>query len=350
MSHLDILLPFGLPPPDLAKDLVRELKAPALATLIARARPSPRQTSDEFLRVLPHETWLSGRFGLAHDFPAATSPPLATATMAALGMQQAEGVWFLLHPVALHATSSRLILTDPRQLNLAEQDARALFEAALPLFGATGKPLLYGDANTWFMRADDWHELRTSTPDAALGQSIEGAMPHGRGERDWRKLQNEVQMCWHTHPVNAAREAQQQKPVNALWLWGGAPAGLEVAPNRYQRVFNLPDAMRGVGQFAASQEQAGDASDVVAAASEFTLVVLDSLIEPALGGEWREWLDRAEALEAAWFAPLLTSIQTGKIGQLSLILTEHRAYAEYTASKNSLRKFWVKPALTRLLG
>src|SRR5687767_7350151 len=37
MSHLDILLPFGLPPAHLAPDLLRELKTPALATLIAKA-------------------------------------------------------------------------------------------------------------------------------------------------------------------------------------------------------------------------------------------------------------------------------------------------------------------------
>ena len=350
MSHLDILIPFGLPPPDLAKDLLRELKAPALATLITRARPSPRQSFDGLSHALPHEDWLAGRFGLPQGVSAVNSPPLATATMALLGLRPDAGVWFLLHPVALHATSSRLILTDPRQLKLAEHDARALFDAALPLFEAAGKPLLYGEANTWFVRADDWRDLRTSTPDSALGQSIEGAMPHGSGEREWRKLLNEVQMVWHTHPVNAAREAQQLKPVNAIWLWGGAPAAFEAAPNRYQRVFNLSGTMRGLGLFAANRAEAVRASDAVAAAAEFSLVILDSLIEPAQGSEWRDWLDRIEALEAGWFAPLLAALQGGRVAHVSLILTNQYGHSEYHASRNSLRKFWVKPALTRLLG
>ena len=37
MSHLDILLPFGLPPPAMAPDLLKELKLPALSILTARA-------------------------------------------------------------------------------------------------------------------------------------------------------------------------------------------------------------------------------------------------------------------------------------------------------------------------
>jgi hypothetical protein len=349
MSHLDILLPFGLPPADLAKDLLRELKTPALATLIARAQPSSHKAFDEFLRALPHETWLADRFGFEPRFPLSSSPSVASATMASLGLPQEEGVWFMLHPVSLHITSSQLILTDLRQLKLSEQESRALFDAALPLFDAAGKSLIYGDAQTWFVRADDWHDLRTSTPDAALGQNINGSMPQGSGERDWRKLQNEVQMHWHTHPVNAKREAHKLKPVNSIWLWGGSPITMKVAPSRYRHVFNLSGWMRGFGQFAARQTQAGSVSDLVAAAPEHGLLILDSLIEPALGGEWRNWLDRIDALETDWFAPLLSAMQASKIDRVSLILTHTSGLSEYTASKHSLRKFWVKPALTRLL-
>ena len=39
MKDLDILLPFGLPPPDTARDLIRECRAPSLAMLLARGAP-----------------------------------------------------------------------------------------------------------------------------------------------------------------------------------------------------------------------------------------------------------------------------------------------------------------------
>src|SRR5471032_1990149 len=95
MSHLDILLPFGLPPPELARDLLRELKLPAFATLMTRAKAGRhRRQFDEFSRALPHETWLASQFALPPFGPVGAtagddqqnSPALACATMHALGL------------------------------------------------------------------------------------------------------------------------------------------------------------------------------------------------------------------------------------------------------------------------
>jgi hypothetical protein len=81
MSHLDILLPFGLPPAEMAADLLRELKTPALATLTARTKSCSQHAFDGFSRALPHEAWLAQQFGLAQKIPADSSPPIATALM-----------------------------------------------------------------------------------------------------------------------------------------------------------------------------------------------------------------------------------------------------------------------------
>ena len=66
MTELDILLPFGLPPAELAGDLLKELNAPALAMLASRARSDAgrHEVLEDFRRALPHETWISRRFGL----------------------------------------------------------------------------------------------------------------------------------------------------------------------------------------------------------------------------------------------------------------------------------------------
>jgi hypothetical protein len=258
-------------------------------------------------------------------------------------------VWFILNPVHIHIARDHLVLTDMRQLRLPENESRALFEMAQPLFEEAGKTLMYGNAQTWFIRAVDWYGLQTSTPDAACGHNIDIWMPQGGAARDWRKLQNEVQMHWHAHPVNVMRETRGYKPVNSLWLWGGASMTMETGPCRYQEVFNLNDWMRGLRQFPLRQMLDCKPADVVAAAPESGLLVLDSLIEPALSGDWASWLERLHAIDAEWLAPLLAALQAKKLDQLSLILTHNAALAEFTASKNSLRKFWVKPALTRLL-
>jgi hypothetical protein len=84
MRNLEILLPFGLPTPHLAADLLRELKLAALATLLAKAGKPVLHDFDPFSRMLPHEAWINCRINKklnqAGNLVAATnSPPLASA-------------------------------------------------------------------------------------------------------------------------------------------------------------------------------------------------------------------------------------------------------------------------------
>ena len=39
----------------------------------------------------------------------------------------------------------------------------------------------------------------------------------------------EVQMLFHSHPVNEQRIARRTLPINAIWFWGGAKPPAEVA-------------------------------------------------------------------------------------------------------------------------
>lgn len=354
MSHLTILLPFGLPPPELARDLLRELKLPALATLMARAKiRHPRRQFDDFARALPHEMWLASQFSLptfgtvAPDQGSQNSPALACATMRALGLSVEEGVWFMLHPAHIHIARDHLVLTDIRQIGLTEAESRELFDAAAPLFAEVGRALVYGNTNTWFLRADDWQGLRSSTPDATCGHNIDIWMPQGDGAQAWRKLQNEVQMLWFSHPLNQRREMQRRQTVNSLWLWGGA-AALPSTPGQ-REVFNLPDGFAGLSQYARTAQVGVGIADVVTAKPEHGLLTLDQLIQPALTGEWSSWLQQLQILESTCFAPLLQAIQQRQLDSLSLIVTDNAHTLELTTNRLSLKKFWLKPALTSLL-
>jgi hypothetical protein len=356
MSHIEILLPFGLPPPELAPDLLRVLKAPALATLLSRATSGksslPASSFDAFSRALPHEIWLSRQFGLDSAPGAVTSPPIASAAMKAFGLTPDDGVWFMLQPVHIHIARDHLVLTDQRQLSLSESEARTLFDSAQPLFDETGKTLLYGDAKTWFMRADDWATLQTSTPDAACGHNIDIWMPKGPGERDWRKLQNEVQMHWHIHPLNEERESRRDKTVNSLWCWGAAVTSRPDRTSRFDACFNLPGWMQAFGHLSGNKNQASAdliaAAGVIAAAPNHGLLVLDNLIAAGLGGDWSEWLNQMQQLESLWFAPLLAALKASKIDQISLTLTHNSRLATFHSTPLSLHKFWIKPSLAKL--
>ncbi|HEY4316548.1 MAG TPA: hypothetical protein VGN04_02995 [Herbaspirillum sp.] len=367
MNDLDILLPFGLPPPDTARDLIRECQTPALATLLARSAME-RQAVDPFARALAHENWLARRFGLASASNAVSdaapniasntaatgadnSPPAAHAAMLALGLPPVEGHWFLLHPTHIHIARDHLVLTDTRQLTLDEQQARTLFEAAAPLFEEVGKTLLYGSADTWFVRADDWPRLRTATPDAASGRNVDIWMPQGEGDRAWRKLQNEIQMHWFAHPLNEQRETQGLKPVNSLWLWGGAdPADLPPrdAFKPYDVCFNLSGWMRSLAATSADGRHAANAEQAIQAPGRRGLLLLEALTEPGLTNEWGYWLERIEILERDWFAPLLAALRKGRLQSLKLVLGGQERIAECSVTRNALRKFWIKPGLQRL--
>ncbi|NMM29303.1 MAG: hypothetical protein HHJ12_19005 [Glaciimonas sp.] len=352
MSHIDILLPFGLPPPELASDLIRQLKTPALAALLGRARSEQQapewQSFDGFENALPHETWLAHQFALAENLAQGGSPPAAAAAMTMFGLKPDDGVWFLLQPVHIHVTRDHLVLMDQRQLLISEQESRTLFDLAEPLFSEIGMPLRYGDAHTWFMRADAWNALRTSTPDAACGHNIDIWMPKGNGERDWRKLQNEVQMHWHEHALNQAREMRGQKPINSLWLWGGTPTAMLAeqtsARSPYTAAINLPEWMGALGQ-----TRGMTAGQLISAAPQRGLLVLDALLEAALAGDWGRWLGQMQDLELHWFAPLLDALKAGKISSIGLILNHNKELRGYRTSRMALRRFWLQPTLNKLL-
>ncbi len=351
MKELDILIPFGVPPAEMSADLLKELKLPALATLISRTtsdKANPRNEKfEDFSRALPHEVWLTRQFGLTGDGKDNTSPPVATALMQSFGLESADGTWFVLQPVHIHIARDHLVLTNPKQLELPEQEARPLFDVAQPLFEEYGKELIYGDASTWFVRADDWSTLQTSSPDAAGGHNIDIWMPKGQGERDWRKVQNEVQMHWFDHPVNAEREARRLKPVNSIWLWGGAAPKAPVQ-TKYAQAFNLRGWMTAFGQLTAQHERTATAEDIVKTLSGSGLLMLDDLLAPALSNDWGRWLEGMRGLEVAWFAPLLNALKTGAIDRISITATNDIQISRFAASRGSLRKFWIKPGLATL--
>lgn len=357
MSHLDILIPFALPPAEFAADLFREISAPALATMLARSKSGPatsrHERFDEFARALPHEAWLARRFGLLDRLERGGSPPVGAQMLRAAAPKNEEagsgGTWFALQPVHIHIARDHLVLTDPRQLQLTETESHQLFEIAKPLFDEDGRDLRFCNAGTWLLRSDDWAELKTSSPDATAGHNIDLWMPRGPGERDWRKVQNEVQMHWFQHSLNDEREARGLNPINSLWLWGGSDVAPSGGASPYGAVFNLGGWMSAIAESAPRHLKAASVSDLVAGhADKPALLVLEDLVQPALSSDWGAWIAAFMRLENDWFAPLQECLKSGKMEALSLILTNDTRLFRSTATRSSLRKFWIKPNLALL--
>lgn len=335
MTEITLALPFALPPPELAPDLIRALQAPALAALLSRHSTLQYRLFDNDSRVLPHEAWLAHTLGLG-DAGAA----LATACMrgCGLGDQAAQGHWFMLQPAHVQISRTHMLLTDLRSLQLSEADSRALYDIARPYFDEVGKPLLHGAPGLWFMRADEWAGLNTASPDATTTQSMSDWLPEGAHARDFRRLQNEVQMLWHEHPVNQARQARGLQPINSCWLWGGAgpaaPTGGVV----------IADGTSWMDALAASSQP--ELRQLIAQPGA---AMLAGLISPAQVGDWADWLARMQRLEQEWFAPLLAALKDGRVDSIRLVLSHRHGQTTATTSKLAQYQFWRKPTLTPLL-
>ena len=351
MRHIEIIIPFGLPIAEIASELIHELRMPALATLISRANALPRMPEfSRHARVLPHGAWLAYQFGLTDDFIQDNSPPVATLAMQLFGQTPKSGVWFILNPVNVQVGANQIVLSDQRHLDLSEKESHALFAVAKPCFDAAGKTLLYGSNTIWFVRADEWKTLRTSTPDAACGQNLLPWMPKGEKATEWNHLHNEVQMLWHQHPVNTAREQRGLEPVNALWLWGGASGALPTlsAITPYTATYNLSGWISTFGHFSEENSTNLTAKELIASAPERSLLLIDRLLAPALATDWQQWIDVFRELEISWFAPLLAALQRQKIDRITLHLSNDTRLATFSADRKSLHKFWVRKSLTHL--
>ena len=325
MNHLELILPFSIPPAGLAKDLSREIRTPALARLIACASRTKLQVTDDFSHALAHEYWLAG------DFPPSdtTNSPANTGNIMQLAdLTVNRGHWFTIRPVHIHIARDHLVLTDQRRLNITEADSRVLFDIAQICCQEVGLTLLYGDAKTWFLRADDWTDLRTATADAACGHNIDIWMPAGKHERDWRKLQNEIQMMWYTHNINAEREMRGEKVINSIWISnGGSYSGCNSKP-----LYKAANIAQHLGTFPKGEQT----------------ILADQLSEAAINNDWGQWLDEMQRLEDSCFVPLVHAIQTKKISQLQFICTDARTLVQFDLTPWSLRKFWVKASLNNL--
>jgi hypothetical protein len=335
MASTTVVLPFARPPQELSADILRALQAPSLATLLSRNNLHKKHAFDGSSRVLPHEAWLAQRLG-----GTGADAPLATSVMRGLGMAPEAGYWFMVHPVHIQLSRTHLSMADPRQLQLDEADARALFDLAQPFFDT----LLWGDANTWFMRADGWNGLQTASTDAATGINLADWMPLGQAALAFKKLQNEIQMLWHEHPVNEARQARGLPPINSFWMWGGAAAPAPQPP----AALAISGGSDWMTALVAADLRNPSPSQFLTPAATQRSILLAQLVQCGVATDWSSWLYAMQELEQSWFAPLLAALRAGTLSELTLLLGDRDGWTEIRTSGMALRKFWRAPNLKNL--
>jgi hypothetical protein len=279
---MHLLIPFAAPLSEVGREALKTLELPHLAALLAGAGEPQRDEADELSLSPPHERALARALGLAGTDGGL---PWAAWLAARDGIDPGDRAWGQLTPVHWRVGSDAIVLSDPDELRLDADTSRAFLDAVADLFADDGFALAWGAPTRWYAAHERLAGLPTASLDRAIGRSVDAWLPPARSARWWRRLQNEVQMRLHDHPLNQAREAAGLAPVNSLWLSGCGmrqPVRAEALP-----------------------------------------VIDDRLRRPALAEDWAAWIAAWQALDAGPIAALKGRLAT-------LTLCGERGAAQWT--------------------
>lgn len=339
--HCQLIVPALLPQGEEARASLEGLRLPGLEMLMARGRRS----SDESLSL---EAWLMQAF----DGEADEEVPAGALTLAASGGVTGEAVWMRADPSHLRLNRDQLILVPGVAFGIQPAEAEALVEALNRHF--IGQLTFYPlHSDRWCVRIDspggkdfDSRGLRTRTPAEVAGKDINRHLPSGESSTRWHALLNEIQMVLHEHPINEAREARGEPPVNSVWLWGvgGLPAN---AAASFQSVTAEDPVALGFAKSAGLRYRAlpQGAAEWLARLPEegLELVVLDTLRMPLALSDVDAWRMRIIDLEARWFTPLLEALKSGRIGMVTVLVPDGESLRAFESTRNDQRHFWRRP-------
>jgi hypothetical protein len=323
------------PVPGPARDLLADLRLPALERLLGRAdlEAGPQGGLEEGLFAL---------FGC--EGPAPELPVAAVTRAAESDAPAADGGWWLrADPVHLRPDLAKLVLFDAATFALSDAEARELAGAVAPLFAEAGATLRVLAPARWYLRLDAPAGLAAAPLSAVAGQDLRGHLPAGPAARRWRSLVSEVEMTLFASLVNAAREARGEPPVNSVWLWGGGRLP-RVATGRWSGVHADDRTARGLAGLAGVPRRGRPASarDWLAAdpGPGEHLLVDDRALRAARYGDVDGWREALTDLERSWVDPLLEALAGGRVAALGLLPGQGRAYG---LARAGLRRWWRRP-------
>ncbi len=217
--HFTLLVPGALVPSGWAKELAQALKAPCLSARLARARRHTELIAPDRLRGAAHLAWLHPQL-FGHADPGRSDAPTAAYAFAALSGQRPASGLQLFHADPVHFGFARDHLVVETLDDAGDDEIAALLEAANETCTAQNVQLRKVGSHCFLSVEGRW-ELVTTPRAVAWGRPLDTVLPTGADATRWSRLHNEIQMIWHVHPVNVAREESGRRAISGLWLSGG---------------------------------------------------------------------------------------------------------------------------------
>lgn len=307
MKNVHLVIPDLFLPKDFAAEASRGLSLPALEKLLGRGY-------SEMLEAAPLENLLCESFGVRCE----TDAPIAPISAAFDGLP--EGCWLRADPAHLHLQRDQLLLDGVR---VGSGDAEAFCASLNAHFAGRGMEFFAPHPQRWYVRLSALPRIRTTPLSEVLGGNVRNALPTGEDAPYWNQLFNEIQMLLFAHPINEAREARGELPLNSLWVWGGGKSAPMPEQNHGhassdEQLVEMFAATAGVSYVPWQQqwtEKAGDGKQ---------LLVWTGLRSALQCGDLLAWRTALQDFEVSHAQPLWQALRSGKIAQLQLdVFGEH---------------------------
>jgi len=334
MMRFSLFIPDLLPPqpPGGMLDLYHGLDLPDLQWLFARGslHGSPG---------ISLEASLLQRFGLDEG------QSLASITLLADGGTPDAAYWLRADPVHLQAQRDQLVLVDGSQLAISAAEADALTESLNRHFAQDNLKFMPLHPTRWYLALAAAPALATQPLPAVAGKGINASLPRGADGLRWNQLATEMQMLLHAHPVNQAREAQGQPPINSVWFWGGGfYPSQEVRPKIREQLWADDALARGLALAAKQTPQPlpvnFDTFMAHAKTSGTHCVLWDELRHAAWYGDHEAWRAGLTRLEADWIKPLCYALRRGFVSEVTLHAISEQGCLKVTTKRASRWRFW----------
>ncbi len=130
---------------------------------------------------------------------------------------------FIIHadPVYLRPDQDRLLAFDFFHSPLTNEESDIFSNSFNNHFKKDGLELITPNTSHWYIKSKNSFNIKTHPLSNILGRNVDLFLPEGSDGLKWRSLINEIQMLFHSLPVNETRSSYGQWPVSGLWLSGG---------------------------------------------------------------------------------------------------------------------------------
>ncbi len=324
---MHIVIPDLFLPHELAGEPCSGLKLPALETVLARSRQEP-------LAQRALETWLCDAFGV-------TGSAIAPVTLLADGIEPGESYWLRADPVHVLIRQGEMVLQ--AGVPLSTDEANGLCASLNAHFYGEGLRFYTPHPQRWYVQLESEPAIQTHLLSQAAGRDVRPLLPQGEEALRWHAVLNEIQMLFHDHVVNQAREARGELPINSVWLWGGGC--MEKALMRpYAKVCSDSHLAEAFARAAGIPfESLPD--DVVNTRQDNggeTLLVWEGLQKTIVCGDLQAWCGELQQFEQCCAVPLLGALRAGQVTKIILDVPGE-APCRFTLDRNAAWKFWRRP-------